>query len=229
MCSCAQVRDTLLKQPHYAGHFLLSFEPLLDKYASNLATGVRAITRKALGYHHAHGIILPMAVGPDEGVTDLLVSDVDGCASLRNFTGDTGGHKGCQVAAERRRVPVVTLRTVLSWLPATAEVDFLKVDIQGMDLYAVLSAGDRIRQLRRIQIEVPLRHHYNRGSATCHGAVAAMAERGFVLATAGDVGTWAPLAGAYNNPLIYKGGKAHCGSAGEEADVFFIRADLQGR
>ena len=31
------VRDTLLKQPRFKNHFVVSFEPLLDKYASNLA------------------------------------------------------------------------------------------------------------------------------------------------------------------------------------------------
>ena len=97
-----------------------------------------------------------------------------------------------------------------------------------MDLHAVLSAGDRIRRLRRIQIEVPLQHHYNQG-ATCQGAIDAMAERGFVLATAGEVGTWAPIKGAYGNQLIYKGSRTTCRTSGEEADVFFIRVDLQGR
>ena len=31
------VRDTLLKQPRFKNHFVVSFEPLLDKYAANLA------------------------------------------------------------------------------------------------------------------------------------------------------------------------------------------------
>ena len=51
-------------------------------------------------------------------------------------------------------MPGVTLRTVLRWLPAGSEVDFLKSDIQGMDLQALRSAGDQLGRLRRVQMEV---------------------------------------------------------------------------
>ena len=67
------VRDTLLKQPRFKNHFVVSFEPLLDKYASNLAARSKAVMRAALGHHHRRGVILPFAVGPTEGVLDLQV------------------------------------------------------------------------------------------------------------------------------------------------------------
>ena len=65
------VRDTLLKQPRFKNHFVVSFEPLLDKYASNLAARSKAVMRAALGHHHRRGVILPFAVGSTEGVMDL--------------------------------------------------------------------------------------------------------------------------------------------------------------
>ena len=68
------VRDTLLKQPRFKNHFVVSFEPLLDKYASNLAARSKAVMRAALGHHHRRGVILPFAVGPNEGVMDLQAS-----------------------------------------------------------------------------------------------------------------------------------------------------------
>ena len=43
------VRDTLLKQPKFRGHYVLSFEPLLDKYAANLAVRSKAVMRAAAG------------------------------------------------------------------------------------------------------------------------------------------------------------------------------------
>ena len=68
------VRDTLLKQPRFKNPFVVSFEPLLDKYASNLAARSKAVMRAALGHHHRRGVILPFAVGPTEGVMDLQAS-----------------------------------------------------------------------------------------------------------------------------------------------------------
>lgn len=48
---------------------------------------------------------------------------------------------------------VVPLEEVLERLPADVEVPFLKTDVQGADLEAVLSAGLQIRRVSRIQVE----------------------------------------------------------------------------
>jgi FkbM family methyltransferase len=214
------VRDTLLKRPFFQRHFVVSFEPVLDKYATNLAIG-KPIHRIDLGSHHQRGLMLPFAVGPTEGMLSLRVSDTDGCSSLLNLT---GARRGCNRAQELRRVPAVTLHTVLGWLPEGADVDFLKVDIQGMDVPAILSAGDRLRSIRRMQFEVPMDVHLQEGVRGCQPSVDAIAAFGFRLATAAEVGEYAPLAGAYGSPLIYAGGKVQCSTRGVgEADVFLVR------
>ena len=49
--------------PRYApSTFLLSFEPLLDKYASLISRNSRPDTRAPLGHHHPRGLVLPFAV-----------------------------------------------------------------------------------------------------------------------------------------------------------------------
>jgi len=223
------VRDTLLKQPEFKRHFVLSFEPLLDKYAANLAARSKAVMRASLGHHHRRGIVLPLAIGPHEGMQELMVSDIDGCSSLLNFSrggADKGKatRPGCSVARERRLVPTVTLRTALGWLPPESSVDFLKSDIQGMDLAAIESAGDQIHRLNRVQMEVALGYHFNEGSPTCAEVLKKMEVLGFRLATAAEAQGYAPLHGAYGTPLVYADGPVNCDTRGRtEADMFFIR------
>lgn len=224
------VRDTLLKQPKFRGHFLVSFEPLLDKYAANLAGRSKAVMRTTLGHHHRRGVILPFAVGPTQGVFDLQVSDIDGCSSLLNFTapsqGKKSGRPGCSVARERRRVPGITLRTVMGWLPAGSEVDFVKSDIQGVDLLALKSAGDQLPRIRRVQMEAALGHHYNDGSPDCTTVVSEMGALGFRLASPVEIDGFAPLEGAFGTPLVYAGSPTTCASTDkQEVDIFFIRRD----
>ena len=73
--------------PHYPSSFLVSFEPLLDKFAVNLAKGTtrfhgnRKDAAVPLGFHHHRGIILPLAVTPNGGPVDFHVSRVAGCSS----------------------------------------------------------------------------------------------------------------------------------------------------
>ena len=83
----ANSRNTMDREAmHLAGcerAFLLTFEPILDKYATLLSRNSRADRKSPLGHHHERGMIFPFAVSPDEGVATLhLDGDLDGCASL---------------------------------------------------------------------------------------------------------------------------------------------------
>ena len=224
---CTIVRDTLLKKEHFKQHFVMSFEPLLDKYAANLAIG-RSILRSPPRAPPCTRHDASFAVGPTEGMLEFQVSDTDGCASLLNFTGkspDWGSSKGCKRAAELRRVPAVTLHTVLGWLPAGSEVDFLKVDIKAWTS-TILSAGERIRRIRRMQFEVPLTLNRQEGVRSCQESIDALAQQGFRLAKLTEVGQYAPTE-AFGTPLIYEGGQVNCSSSNPrkdfEADVFMVR------
>ena len=69
--------------PRRPGAFLVSFEPLVDKWAIMLARGSKSRHAALLGHHHSRGVILPFAVSDKEGMADFHVSPRDGCSSLR--------------------------------------------------------------------------------------------------------------------------------------------------
>ena len=227
------VRDGILSnEPFFKEHFVVSFEPLLDKYAVNLATNPtqKQIHRSLLGHHHARGVILPFAVGPDEGFSDFHVSNIDGCSSLLPLIpGAPGTNHECSHAVETRRVPVITLRTVLGWLPPRSEVDYVKCDIQGMDAAAILSAGDQIGRIRRMSIEVPFGRPLNVGAMNCSVALTLLSAHGFRTATAEEMWPYRGIK-SKGGGLIYAGGPFTCESAarGHKAvgDLFLIRGDI---
>ena len=77
--------------PRRPGAFLVSFEPLVDKWAMMLARGAKSRHAGELGHHHARGVILPFAVSDKAGMADFHVSPRDGCSSLRAVHAPTRG------------------------------------------------------------------------------------------------------------------------------------------
>jgi hypothetical protein len=153
------IADTFLDKPGYADVFVVSFEPSLDKYSAMVARNVRPITRIELGHYHERGLILPFAIAETAAPSSLsfYLSNVDGCASLKKFNKDyKGGLEFCTDLQEERTVPVISLAYALE-LMGFHEIEFIKIDIQGMDFFAVRSAGVHARLLRRVQIEVPVK------------------------------------------------------------------------
>ena len=209
--------------------YLLSFEPQLHKYAQNLASFPTDKLRKGtttpmVGQHHPQGVILPFAVGPTDGTLSLHVSSGDACSSTMPFSDKASAM--CKGMVNELRVPSVSLRTVLGWISPDQIVEFVKIDIQGQDFFAVLSAGDAIHRLRRVQLEAPIKHSHNDGVPQCKQVLKKMIALGFRLGTAAEVTGWAPLEGAYDTPLMYEGGATDCESTPEfgEVDMFFVRA-----
>ena len=181
----------LSKQPNV---LLVSFEPLLDKYANYLALEavpkhITQLNKKpskldqkqwesalwrqieqppALGWSvPGRAIVLPFAVGKAEGTATFHVSKSDGCSSLlpidaatMKFNGRHDWMKGfmeaaCGQGAAERRVPVVSLGTILDrWLPGR-RIDYLKIDAQGYDLQVLLSASpDSLARVGALELEV---------------------------------------------------------------------------
>ena len=71
--------------------FVLTFEPLLDKYAVLLARGTKRFHGAGsldqavpLAHHHQRGVVLPIAVSPAHGsrMATINVSRIAGCSSL---------------------------------------------------------------------------------------------------------------------------------------------------
>ena len=156
----ANSRNTLDREllPRRPDAFLVTFEPLLDKYAALLARNSRPDVRATLGAHHARGLVLPFALSGDHNsIRQFKISGrTDGCASLLNpvssyYSQDCTNLTG---VLERRNVPSVSLQVVLrDWLRGR-DVALAKVDAQGLDVGVIRSAGPEIRRLKAVQLEV---------------------------------------------------------------------------
>lgn len=156
----ANTRNTLDREllPLDPSAFLISFEPLLDKYASLLARNSRPDTLTALGHHHPRGIVLPFAVSADaNAIREFKISGTtDGCASLLEPVSSYYSLSCTNLSGvlERRAVPTVSLEVVLrKWL-AGRDVSLAKVDAQGLDVGVVRSAGEMMPRLKAVQLEV---------------------------------------------------------------------------
>jgi FkbM family methyltransferase len=157
--------------------FYLGFEPLLDKYATNIAREIRGGRIAKLGSVHlagagrGSGVMVPIAIADnDNQMAEFHVSRSDGCSSLNHQRSESelakGGwtqsdvaqrvRSGCGNTMETRMVPTVTLEVVLrTWL-AGRRVQFMHVDVQGSELQVLRSArGALHEQVDRIMLEVP--------------------------------------------------------------------------
>ena len=129
-------RDTLdvMLLPLMPKLFLLSLEPLIDKFARGLARNRLGFGEafQPLGAHHHRGLVLPIAV---DDVGDQPVhrkfnvgGQNTGCSSLLSIDHSSDRLKWCQKVAERREVPVVSLQTLLGWLPPLHPIELLKIE-----------------------------------------------------------------------------------------------------
>ena len=219
----ANTRNTLDHEllPHEPDTFLVSFEPLLDKYATLLARHSRPDTRSPLGHHHARALVLPFAVSAEaNSIKEFKISgSTDGCASLLDPVSSYYSTSCTNLSgiAERRAVPSVSLEHVLSTWLAKRDIALAKIDAQGLDVGVVRSAGAHLNRLRAVQLEVvrdrpPLKctpqyaaEPGRPSEAKCNALVAAMAEMGF-----------APYA---TNCYVHKFKEA----GGCEAEMMFVR------
>jgi hypothetical protein len=161
----ANSRDTLdMLVRRRSDTFVVSFEPLLDKYGTLLSRNSNPDLRSHLGYHvRDGGIVLPFAVAIDEastgqGLAQLKISgEVDGCASLLEpvhnyFVKQCANTSG---VLEARTVPAVHLNVVLGQWLGGQPVAFAKVDAQGLDLPLMRSASPTLlANVQAVQLEV---------------------------------------------------------------------------
>eukprot|EP00316_Scyphosphaera_apsteinii_P001403 CAMPEP_0119306258 /NCGR_PEP_ID=MMETSP1333-20130426/7055_1 /TAXON_ID=418940 /ORGANISM="Scyphosphaera apsteinii, Strain RCC1455" /LENGTH=305 /DNA_ID=CAMNT_0007309515 /DNA_START=68 /DNA_END=982 /DNA_ORIENTATION=+ len=184
----------------YPRSFLISFEPLLDKYALLLSKAQRRYypngeTDQAvpLAHHAPRAVALPLAVSPKGGMITFNVSKVSGCSSMLplNILSWWGG-KACMNVIETRQVPSVTLSEVLKLAGPVLPIKRLKIDAQGMDFKLIAStpAAD-LERVEEIELEVlgdstsrvPCSALYE-GQERCSKVVANLASLGFVSTSA---------------------------------------------
>ena len=173
--------ETLLDKRQ--GAYLISFEPMMDKYAVLLSRGSqrmmdpsmpppggRHIKRPGqdqaipLGQHHPRGVVLPLAVSQQGGPSPMRITKVAGCSSLSAPSGhdNAGGflrhvpriRDGCMTALETRMVDSITMAQALSLLPPAMPIHLLKIDAQGLDAALLRSTPERmLARVERIEFE----------------------------------------------------------------------------
>jgi FkbM family methyltransferase len=155
-------------------------DPALRVYAFEPQLGIAAQRMGAL----ANFIVIPVAVGEADGSAEFHVNDFDAASSLLPFNpeGLSRWRGGAELARTHPvAVPVMRLDTFMNGA-GIGKVDYLKVDAQGTDLAVIRSAGERLRDIERITVEVqttPLPLYA--GSAAKKEVIAFLNEAGFHL------------------------------------------------
>ena len=117
--------------PAWNDTFLVTLEPLVDKYARGLARSKEfsGDAFQPLGFHHPRGLILPFAVGPSDQPARVVTFNVGKNAGCSSLLQTVHGRLGwCKTVSERRDVPLVTLERILGLIGSHRAVDFVKID-----------------------------------------------------------------------------------------------------
>jgi FkbM family methyltransferase len=168
--------DGLIDACRRFGHRLYMFEPNPKR--------VTELEQKAGGLEWIH--IVGKAVSTFNGTATFRIAAYDDCSSLQDFDADANQtwvhewhpYKRFEMV-DQVEVPVVRLDTFMAEEGLTT-IDRLEVDAQGEDLRVVESLGERIRDVKRIQVEVNISNHpLYRNAFTMDEAVAFFARNGF--------------------------------------------------
>lgn len=132
----------------------------------------------------ANYTMLPMAVGEHDGFCTFHLNSFAGASSLLPLD-ETRRQEwiGGELLHQEADVLVPTTR-LDSFLEASgiAQVDFLKIDAQGADIFVVRSAGERLKDIRKIKLEVtttPTQLYV--GGATKEEFIKHLSSQGFAL------------------------------------------------
>ena len=130
-------------------------------------------------------VVLPIAIAAHDGSATLQLNSYEQSSSLLPL--DEEGAKHWISDAEAKVVGAMTVPTMRldTFMNETGidHVDYLKVDAQGLDLEVVKSAGDRLRDIAKVQLEATTSSYRQyEGAPEKSVIIEYMESRGFKLA-----------------------------------------------
>lgn len=132
---------------------------------------------------------IPAALYLERGEMEFHVNAMDVTSSLAATRPDNPIGEALRTV-EVRQVPVLRLEDLLERIPPELTVEFVKTDVQGVDLQVLRSAGELLRRVERVRAEIINEAHYedvgDETTGTEQEFVDYMAGMGFRFA--GDVG-----------------------------------------
>ena len=131
----------------------------------------------------ANYVVLPMAVSDSDGSADFFVNSNEESSSLAVMEQSGLAHwRDIDLSvAEQRTVPTIRLDTFMQ-RAGLRRIDYLKIDAEGMDLNVVRSAGERLKDIRKIMLEVDVAPDVlYRGAPRRSEVVEFMVANGFIL------------------------------------------------
>jgi FkbM family methyltransferase len=151
---------------------------LVYGFEPNLAVAARIMGRLR------NYVVIPMAISLQDGTAELKLTAADAASSLLELDERVaakwiGGAADLAIVS-RQVVHTMRLDTFMNRM-GIAHVHFLKVDTQGADLDVVRSAGDRLADIDRIQLEVTKGEQLYQGAARTEEVLSFMADHGFKL------------------------------------------------
>jgi FkbM family methyltransferase len=98
-------------------------------------------------------IALPVAISLERGWMDFHVNAANATSSLLKSVKGNSVDPLTQTV-EIRKVPVLRLEDVLERIAPEIDVEFVKTDVQGVDLQVLQSAGEQLRRAAKVKAEV---------------------------------------------------------------------------
>eukprot|EP01080_Neovahlkampfia_damariscottae_P000459 gene459-6870_t len=153
-------------RPNNDEEFVIAFEPKLDYAMKN-------------NQLHKNLKVIPTAVSVYNGVAKFNVGGGGGSYShsLNDFTKNIKEKWLTDVVL----VPVLRLDSVLPCIPENFEITYLEVDAQGEDFNVILSAGEYLKRIQKIKLEVTVKKgaYYSKASNTRENIIPYMTQMGF--------------------------------------------------
>jgi FkbM family methyltransferase len=150
--------------------------------------------------------VLPVAIAETDGCADFHLNDFAAASSLLPLNlKDLTPEDARQLRVNQvRKVPTLRLDTLMN-IADIDTVEFLKIDAQGMDLSVLKSAGDRLKDIAKITLEVwTAPHPQYVGVPSKEEVVKYLQDRGFVL-----TGTQVQTEGREENLTFARAGRSH--------------------